>query len=240
MELAEQVRLILGELRATLGARRASVVPRGAPDPGIVGAGGLRTLPLGHGARLELELGALVRPGDEVDVALEQAVRALRAVARDAALAEAVAPDAAGELPAVTVVIGGVSHSERVAERVHTYLRALSTLHGGQNALCVVRGEVVAASQAPTELERSRAELLVRRTQAAARATGHTHGDLVDPDAYVLTFWLSAALVVYFAGPYSADFVRHRARAVARELTDLLPELEPDPAAPAAVLRPPP
>jgi anti-sigma factor RsiW len=30
------------------------------------------------------------------------------------------------------------------------------------------------------------------------------------------------------------------ARAVARELAELLPELEPDPASPAAVLRPPP
>ncbi len=65
-------------------------------------------------------------------------------------------------------------------------------------------------------------------------------GELADPDAYVLTFWLEAALVVYFAGPYATDFVRHRARAVARELAVLLPDLEPDPAAPAAALRPPP
>ncbi len=230
MELAARVQAVLGDLRAALGARRASVVPRGAPDPGVAAAGGLRTLPLGNGARLELELGSMVRPDDEVDRALETAVRALRAVARDAG----------AELPAVTVVAGGTTRPARVADRVQAYLAALTTVHGGQNALCVLRGEVVAAAQPPSPLEVSRAELLVRRAQAAARVNGHTHGDLADPDAYVLTFWLSAALVVYFAGPYSADFVRHRARAVARELAELLPELDPDPAAPAAAIRPPP
>jgi hypothetical protein len=228
-ELAEQVRLILSDLRASLGARRASVLPRGTPDPELSGAGGLRALPLGGGARLELELGAMVRPDDEVDLALEHAVRELRSAVRDG-----------GELPAVTVVAGGSGRPARVADRVHQFLEALASLHGGQNALCIVRGDIVAAANEPSDLERSRAELLIRRAQAAAKAAGHTHGDLADPDAYVLTFWLSAALVVYFAGPYAADFVRHRARAVARELSELLPELDPDPAAPAAALRPPP
>jgi hypothetical protein len=36
------------------------------------------------------------------------------------------------------------------------------------------------------------------------------------------------------------DFVRHRARQVARELSNLLPLLEPDPEAPAAIRRRPP
>jgi hypothetical protein len=229
-DLAEHVRLILSDLRASLGARRASVLPRGTPDPEVTGAGGLRALPLGGGARLELELGAMVRPDDEVDLALEQAVRELRSAARDGG----------GELPAVTVVAGTSGRTARVADRVHQYLEALTALHGGQNALCIVRGDIVSAAIEPSDLERSRAELLIRRAQAAAKAAGHTHGDLADPDAYVLTFWLSAALVVYFAGPYSTDFVRHRARGVARELAELLPELDPDPAAPAAALRPPP
>lgn len=245
-DLPEHVRMILADLRASLGARRASVVPRGAPDPGLSGAGGLRALPLGGGARLELELGAMVRPDDEVDVALEQAVRALRAAAREAAgenhatLEANAGTHAPVDFPAVTVVAGGSTRPARVADRIHQFLEALATLHHAENALCVLRGDIVSAAHSPSELERSRAELLVRRAQAGAKAAGHTHGDLVDPDAYVLTFWLSAALIVYFAAPYSTDFVRHRARAVARELTELLPELEPDPVAPAAALRPPP
>lgn len=244
IDLAEHVRVILADLRGSLGARRASVVPRGAPDPSINGAGGLRALPLGGGARLELEMGTMVRPDDEVDLALEQAVRALRAAAREALGSHAATdemPTAPLEFPAVTVVAaGGSGRPARVADRIHQFLEALAAIQHAENVLCIVRGDIVGAAHAPSELEHSRAELLVRRAQAGARAAGHTHGDLTDPDAYVLTFWLSAALVVYFSGPYSIDFIRHRARAVARELAELLPELEPDPAAPAAVLRPPP
>jgi hypothetical protein len=170
----------------------------------------------------------MVRPDEDVDVALEHAVRGLRAAARDAEAA----------LPEVSVLAGPPPRPTRIADRVHAYLHALTAAHGGQNALCVVHGDIVASAEPPTELERSRADLLVRRTAAAARARGLGHGDLADPDAYVLTFGVNAALVLYFDGPYSIDFVRHRARAVARELSDLLPELDPDPAAPAAAIRP--
>jgi hypothetical protein len=243
-DLAEHVRMILADLRGSLGARRASVVPRGAPDPGISGAGGLRALPLGGGARLELEMGNMVRPDDEVDTALEEAVRALRAAAREALGSHAATDELPAttpfDFPAVTVVGGGSARPARVADRIHQFIEALGAIQHADNVLCIVRGEIVSSAHAPSEIESSRVELLVRRTQAAARANGHTHADLADPDAYVLTFWLSAALVVYFSGPYSIDFIRHRARAVARELSELLPELEPDPAAPAAALRPPP
>jgi hypothetical protein len=243
IDVAEHVRMILADLRAALGARRASVVPRGAPDPGVSGAGGLRALPLGGGARLELELGTMVRPDDEVDLALEEAVRALRAAAREVLGSHAATdelPTTPLVFPAVTVVAGGSARPTRVADRIHQFLEALSAIQHAENVLCILHGDVVSAAHAPSELQHSRAELLVRRAQAGARAAGHTHGDLADPDAYVLTFWLSAALVVYFSGPYSIDFIRHRARAVARELAELLPELETDPAAPAAALRPPP
>lgn len=227
--LVERVRVVLAELRTSLGARRASVVPRGGPDPELGGAGGLRTMPLGGGARLELELGPMVRSDEEVDLALEHAVRALRAAARAAETA----------LPEVSVLAGPPPRPTRVADRIHAYLLALLGLHGGQNVLCLVRGDLVASAEPPTDLERSRADLLVRRALAAARSRGLGHGDLADPDAYVLTFWIGAALVLYFDRPYAIDFVRHRTRAVARELSDLLPELEPDPAAPAAAIRPP-
>ena len=63
---------------------------------------------------------------------------------------------------------------------------------------------------------------------------------MVDPDAYAMSFWYDAALVVLLVEPYAIDFVRHRCRQVARELANLLPLLEPDPEAPAAIRRRPP
>jgi hypothetical protein len=55
-----------------------------------------------------------------------------------------------------------------------------------------------------------------------------------------MSFWYDAVLVVLLVEPYAVDFVRHRTRQVARELTNLLPLLEPDPEAPAVIRRPPP
>jgi hypothetical protein len=54
-----------------------------------------------------------------------------------------------------------------------------------------------------------------------------------------MSFWYDATLVVLLAEPYARDFVRHRARGVAREIANLLPLLEPDPEIPAAIRRPP-
>jgi len=45
-------------------------------------------------------------------------------------------------------------------------------------------------------------------------------------DFYAVSFWFDACLIVFFSGPYSSDFMRHRARRVTRELANLLPELD--------------
>lgn len=223
--MIEEVRAILAGLLEDVGARRISVVPAGATSPPL-GPGGLRTLPLGAGARLELELGAIGRADDHVDRALEEAVRALRQLARANH----------GALPAVTVSGAG---PVRVLDRIRAYVLALGELHGAQNAILIVRDDVVVASRDPDPLERGRLELIVRRLDATARQRRTSHADLADADAFSLSFWHRAALVLYFAGPYPTDFVRHRTRAVARELSELLPELDPEPSSPAVVLRPP-
>lgn len=228
--LHDEAVALLAELRRETGARRASVIPRDGDDPPVRGVGGLRTLPLGGGARLELELGPMGKSDEDVDLSLERAARALRELARTAGVA----------LPAAEVVLGTADRPARVVDRIHAFLDALAAIHGADNVLCMVDGEVVVAARPPTELQASRAELLIRRAEAAARSQRLGHADLADPDAFVLTFWVKAALIVYFADAYAVDFVRHRARQVARELARLLPELEPDPAAPAAVLLPPP
>lgn len=223
--MIEPVQALLSELLAHLGARRIAVVPAGAPSPPL-GVGGVRTLPLGGGARLEVELGAIGRADDEVDRALEEAVRALRHLARDHR-----AP-----LPAVAVTSAG---PVRILDRIRAYVHALGELHGAHNAILVVRGEVVVARRDPDPLERSRLELILRRLDATARHKGSSHADLADADAFSLSFWHHAALVLYFGGPYPVDFVRHRTRLVARELQELLPDLDPEPEAPAVSLRPP-
>ena len=55
-----------------------------------------------------------------------------------------------------------------------------------------------------------------------------------------MSFWYDAALVILLIEPYAVDFIRHRARQVARELSNLLPLLDPDPEIPAAIRRRPP
>jgi hypothetical protein len=219
------VRARLEELLAALGGRRVSIVPAGGGPPPL-GAGGVRTLPLGAGARLEVELGAIGRASDEVDRALEEAVRDLRELAR------------ASRAPwsAVSVASAG---PVRIRDRVRAYLGALAELHGARTALVTVRDAVVAASSEPDPHEHARLPLLVRRLEAAAARRGSSHGELADDDVFAVSFWHRAALVVFFADAYPVDFVRHRARLVARELAELLPDLEPDPGAPAMVLRPP-
>ena len=89
---------------------------------------------------------------------------------------------------------------------------------------------------APDDVEASRWPFLARRA-LATHAPGSSHGEVVDPDAYAMSFWYEAALIVLLGEPYAIDFVRHRARQVARELANLLPLLEPDPEAPAAIRR---
>ena len=113
-------------------------------------------------------------------------------------------------------------------------------MQNADNALVVLRGRVIAAARPPAALEDARWPFIAKRALAAAdKTTGSSHAELADPDFFALTFWYGAVLVVYFTGPYAVDFVRHRARRVARELAELLPDLEPEPPAPATALRPP-
>ncbi|MBK9031789.1 MAG: hypothetical protein IPL61_10770 [Myxococcales bacterium] len=223
--MTEDARQLLAELLTELGARRASIVPAGgASPPG--GVGGLRSLPLGGGARLEVELGAIGRATDDVDRALEEAVRALRELARATAR----------PWPALTTTGAGPM---RVRDRIRTYLAALAELHGARVALVCVRDRVVVANVEPDLQDRERLPLLVRRLEAAGLRQGSSHGELADDDVFALSFWHRAAVVVFFAGPYPIDFVRHRARLVAREVAELLADLEPDPGAPAMAQRRP-
>jgi hypothetical protein len=239
--LDDEVRSILRELLAGTGGRTATIAPsRGAAHAGgdgpdgdaapiaVAAPGGTaRTAALGGGLELRLELAQDGDPAStELATAVEHAVRALRAAARRWELG----------LPALT--IGGAADrtQERALGRVVAYLGALASVQHARNACVVVDHRLVAWARPPEALDEARWPLLERRAEAAAPAGASSHGEVTDPDVYAVTFWYGAALIVYFAGPYGVDFIRHRARLVTRELTVLLPLLDPDPSAPGQTL----
>ncbi len=118
-------------------------------------------------------------------------------------------------------------------------MRGLATIDRASNAFVTRGPQLISCARPPDDLESSRWPFLARRA-LATHAPGSSHGEVIDPDAYAMSFWYDAALVVLLTEPYATDFVRHRCRQVARELANLLPMLEPDPDAPAAIRRRPP
>ena len=113
-------------------------------------------------------------------------------------------------------------------------MQALAQIDRATNAFVTKGTQMIASARPPDEQEAGRLQFLARRV-LATHAPNSSHGEVVDPDAYAMTFWYDAALVVLLAEPYAIDFIRHRCRQVARELCNLLPLLDPDPDAPAAI-----
>jgi hypothetical protein len=225
-----EIRDILLALLADTGCRTVAIVA----DDGHTGVPAKRR-PLGGDRTLHAELttrspkqeGKEPSEGVAVDAQLEIAARQLRAVARRWNVEQ---------LPLMRVPPSNAT-ADRVLGRIEAFLQALATVAQGHNAMLVHRGQVLASAAPVDEVWASRLAFLARR--ALATATSHTsHGEIIDPDAFALTFYYGAVLVVAVEAPYAVDFVRHRSRMVARELALLLPMLDPDPEAPAAT-RPP-
>jgi hypothetical protein len=229
-ELEDEVRDALRVLVEETGAVSARIVEHDDIRTGVPA----RTLALGGGEFLRVELPTRVDRSSgrehDVEAAFERATRQLRAIRRRWE---------AARLPEVTVQPGGVPSSDRITQRIGHFLRGLASVDRATNAFCTRGTTLIAAARAPDELEGSRWPFLARRA-LATHAPGSSHGEVIDPDAYAMSFWYDASLVVLLAEPYGVDFVRHRCRAVARELANLIPLLEPDPAAPAAMRRRPP
>lgn len=225
--LDDEVRSILRELLATTGGAVAVI----APANGERSDGKLMVSPLGGGAELRLDLGDRELPS-ELASSIEHAVRALRAAARRYE----------AELPVLSVGNGaqGGSSSERASARIAAYLEALASVQHARNACVVVDHRMIAWAATPEALDEARWPLIERRAEASAHPGESSHGEIADPDVYAVTFWYGAALIVYFAGPYGVDFVRHRAKLVTRELSLLLPLLDPDPSSTAQRLPVPP
>jgi hypothetical protein len=221
--LADEVRQILRDLLAELGATSVVITRSGEERTGVPA----RTLPLGSGDFLRVELGARSKT-ETIDATLERCVRALRAASRrwDETL------------PEITIgADSGAITAEKVRERIASYLGALAAIGQVENVLLVVKGELLDAGKPPQEIETARWQFILRRV-VAAREAGSSHGELADTDFYAVEFWYGAALVLYLKPPYALDFIRFRCRQVTRELAHLLPMLEPEPTMPAAI-RPP-
>jgi hypothetical protein len=219
----DEVRAALRELLDDVGATSARIALSDDARSGVPA----RTLPLGGGEYLRVELPTRNERGVDVDGALERATRQLRAIRRRWE---------AARLPELVVAAGAAPPGERVIDRIEGYLRALASIDRASNALVARGTQLIAAANLPDEPQDARWTFLVRRA-LATKDPGSSHGEVIDPDAYALSFWYDAVLVVLLAEPYAIDFVRYRCKHVARELCVLLPLLEPDPDAPAA-LRP--
>ena len=225
-ELADEVRAALRELVDEIGAVSARIVEHDALRTGVPA----RTLALGGGEYLRVELPTRKRREVDVEAAFDRITRQLRAIRRRWEVAR---------LPEVSVAPGVQPTSDRIIDRISGFLRALASVDRASNAFVTRGARLVAAARPPDEVEATRWPFLARRA-LATHAPGSSHGEVIDPDAYAMSFWYDAALVILLAEPYALDFIRHRARQVARELANLLPLLDPDPATPAAIRRPPP
>lgn len=241
--IEDEVRDVLRALVEEIGAISARIVDHDDARTGVPA----RTLALGGGEYLRVELPTRVEklPGDDdeddgtsgrsrtglsVEAAFERATRHLRAIRRRWE---------AARLPEIIVAPGTLPPGDRVRGRVEHFLKALAGVDRVTNAFCTIGSKLIASARTPDEVESTRWPFLARRA-LATHAPGSSHGEIVDPDAYAMSFWYDAALVVLLAEPYAVDFVRHRCRQVARELSNLLPLLEPDPETPAAIRRRPP
>jgi len=221
--LDDEVKAILRELLAVTGGATATIAAANGERPETATAA--QVTPLGGGRELHLDLGEkeLDPTSSELASAIDHAVRALRAAARRWE----------DVLPSVVVGTVPAGGHERALQRIATFLSALASVQNARNACVVVDHRMIAWANSPEALDEARWPLLERRAQAAAPPGESSHGELTDPDAYAVTFWYGAALIVYFAGPYGVDFIRHRARLVTRELASLLPLLDPGPTSPA-------
>jgi hypothetical protein len=225
-ELADEVRTALRELVEEIGAVSARIVEHDDVRTGVPA----RTLALGGGEYLRVELPTRHSRETDVEAAFDRATRQLRAIRRRWEVAR---------LPEVSVASGALPTSDRIADRIQGYLRALANIDRVSNAFVTRGTHLIAAARKPGDVEATRWPFLARRV-LATHAPHSSHGEVIDPDAYAMSFWYDAALVILLVEPYAVDFVRHRARQVARELASLLPLLEPDPGSPAAIRRRPP
>lgn len=202
----------------------------GVLDQELSDQGFLEHVALGNG--VELAILEESPASAELRAMIERIARELRACIRRFT-GEAV--------PVITLIGRARRHRATLVARITTYLEAFATMHGATTAVVMVGSQIVALGGTLDEPHRERLTFLRKRLCAEAKKSAgkSSHAEVVSDDVYACSFWYDAYLMAFFRLPFSVDFVRHRARAVARELSMILPHLDDDPTTPAQV-RPPP
>ncbi len=223
--IEDEVRDALKELVDETGAVSARIVD---DDTNVRLGVPARTLALGGGEYLRVELPTRVEKeavDNDIEAAFDKVTRQLRAIRRRYE---------AARLPEITVAPGAIPEGPRVINTIEKYMQGLASIDRASNAFVTKGTQLIASARPPDELEATRWPFLARRA-LSTHAPNSSHGEVVDPDAYAMSFWYDATLVVLLTDPYAIDFVRHRCKQVSRELCNLLPLLDPDPEAPAAI-----
>jgi hypothetical protein len=128
------------------------------------------------------------------------------------------------------------SPRQAVLTKMRTFVDAVVESCDLDCMFLLLRGRVLIESGAPSELQRSRIDLLIRQIDAAAVANPlSSHTELVTEDVYGRTFWYGACLIGFSSRPWSVDFVRFRSLQATRELAVLLAMLDDDPDDPAKI-----
>jgi len=225
----KELRDILGELADTVSIETVTIVASGEPLAANDEELG-EIVPLGNGARLYVQFKnrETHRDSQQHAAALERAARAIRACARRWDK---------GDLPRLSIQSTTSVTNERLIARIETYLRALCAAQNIVNCTVTLHDDVVASASALTELHRERIPFILKQLAAEVdRNRGDSsHAVIVGDDFLASTFWFGAALVTFFDGPVSIDFLRHRSRMVIRELAGILPSFDDPPRDPAKV-----
>ncbi len=236
--LKDELRQLLRELAAATGAVSVAIAHPELPDlpelagfPGFMGsdldasselrssASHSMSVPVGGGAVLRAGFLCAEEPPDPNGraAALERTARALRACARRWDV---------GTLPPLAFPESARSPRGLILSRVRSYLNALIGSLGMDNAVVTLRGRVLASAHPLGELHRAQIPFTVEADRRRGAGSSSSHGELAGEDFYALGFWYGGCLLGFFSRPYSADFVRHRARLVTRELSHLLSLLD--------------
>ena len=180
--------------------------------------------PLGGGFVLSLHFTGGPHIAD-LQPALERAVRDLR---------EAKRRHGEEEFPTVEEPASKRSERERILARIKSYLEAFQNSQSMLAAVITSAHEPLCIAGHFTDEHEKRLPLLLRQVDSAGKsASGTSHATITTDDTFAMSFYFDAHLVAVFSGPYSSDFVAHRAKLVAREVAPLLALLTTPPDDPA-------
>ncbi|MFH0902067.1 MAG: hypothetical protein V2A73_15665 [Pseudomonadota bacterium] len=226
MEFEDEIDDILRQLLRSEGVMAAAVLPQGVDSiSALVEEGGtMRRIPLAGNAELAVLVaneakGSIDRRIDQTAGKLASCIRRWQEE----------------HFPEMRLIGRARRSRAMLVCRIGRLLEEFVNLFQA-NAAIVVRQDVLAMGGRLSEEQRQLIPALSARVDAAAAQARSSHGEISDGDLYGRSFWFGAYFFCFFERPYSVDFVRHRSRAIAREISSILPFLNEEPPCPALAL----